>query len=439
MKLDDVQSKQLLPRFADDVEWIQQAFDVIVKHANERAKSIDAPLSMEAIQALTDEELQALYEQYGIAIYYPDLSRDTRKKMLFEMCRIYRYLGTPKAIETLCDYIFDWVELNVKVVDNQAFDENGRLVNPSMLDTFDIEIDPQIPVLDTNAHARLLENIIHFSRNSQGLNGINYDFPENLDLYVALGVSGVNPVCAVDYINDAICEPVPVPPIPPDESPKGYIVVDSTGTVQHSIDLDNLFIHQIQHSVDVVNFFFTANGAAETEDSELESGVDATLYNADGTVADDDLYDGSGTLTYTQANGNMFEAAGSDDLITLQNGQLYLSPDGDRLAMSVQVEKVEPSITAYLTSNKSEIGIARNNSYPLFDDNGNYIMYDSNKSYTLISATRSYAGHENWTDSELAYISIGDRVDGARHFLALIVGNSVPYYNGISSLTYTES
>ena len=341
MKLDGVQSKQLLPRFADDMEWIQQAFDVIVKHANERAKSIDAPLSMEAIQALTDEELQALYEQYGIAIYYPDLSRETREKMLFEMCRIYRYLGTPKAIETLCNYIFDGVELNVKVVDNQAFDENGRLVNPSMLDTFDIEIDPQIPVLDANAHARLLDNIIHFSRNSQGLNGINYDFPENFDLSVALGVSGANPVCIVDYINDAICEPVPIPP-QPDETPKGYIVVDSTGTIQHSIDLDDMFIHQIQHSVDVVNFYFTPNGAAETENSELESGVDVTLYNADGTVADDDLYDGSGTLTYTQANGNMFEADGGD-LISLQSGALVMNPNADYKALSVQVEEYDPT------------------------------------------------------------------------------------------------
>lgn len=127
----------------------------------------------------------------------------------------------------------------------------------------------------------------------------------------------------------------------PDEEAKGYIVVDSTGAIQHSIPLSDMFIHQIQHSVDVVNFYFTSNGAAETENSELESGVDVPLYNADGTVANDDLYDGAGTLTYTQANGNMFEAADGGDLIVMQSGALVMNPNADYKALSVQVEKVD--------------------------------------------------------------------------------------------------
>lgn len=138
-------------------------------------------------------------------------------------------------------------------------------------------------------------------------------------------------------------------PYTPDESPKGYIVVDSTGAIQHSIDSDGMFIHQIQHSVDVVSFYFTSNGAAETENSELESGVDVTLYNADGTVADDDLYDGEGTLTYTQANGNMFEAADGGDLISLQSGALVMNPNADYTAISVQVEEMSPIVVPTLT------------------------------------------------------------------------------------------
>lgn len=223
MKLNDISSKDLLPRFASYIEWVQNAFDVIVKAATGRAVSIDAPLTMEAIEALTDEELQALYEQYGIAVYYPDLTRETRNQMLYEMCKIYRYLGTPHAIETLCDYIFDGVSVGCKVIDNQAFDDAGELIKPGLLDLFDIEINPSLPVLDPFAHARLLENIIHFSRNSIGLHGINYDFPEDFALPVYTAIRDNNPVVCIDVLNDAICEPF-IPPV----VVYSYIVLDET-------------------------------------------------------------------------------------------------------------------------------------------------------------------------------------------------------------------
>ena len=164
-----------------------------------------------------------------------------------------------------------------------------------------------------------------------------YDFDAPTHAYAELGYGDV---CI--YAGSDVPAEVPVPP-QPDESPKGYIVVDSSGSIQHSIDLDDMYLHQIQHSVEVVNFYFTSNGAAETENSELSSGVDVTLYNADGTVADDALYDGEGTLAYTQANGNMFEAADGGDLISLQSGALVMNPNADYTALSVQVEKVVPT------------------------------------------------------------------------------------------------
>lgn len=204
MKLNDIQSKVLLPRFANNIEWVQNTLDVIIKRVCERSKSIDAPLTMESIEALTDEELQALYEQYGIAIYYPDLSRETRNKMLYEMCRVYRYLGTPKALETLCNYIFDGIPIQITVNDNQAFDELGNLVRPDLIDTFDVIVDPQMGYLGEDVNKRILENIIHFSRNSQSLLGICYDFEESFDLNVNMGVDQSNPVCIIDYENDEI-------------------------------------------------------------------------------------------------------------------------------------------------------------------------------------------------------------------------------------------
>ena len=209
MKLNDIQSKALLPRFANGYTWVQNAFDIIVKKVFERAKSIDAPLTMESIQALNEAELQALYEQYGIAEYYPDLSRETRDNMLYEMCRIYRYLGTPKAVEILCKYIFDGTPLDVTVLDNLAFDDNGNLIDASLLDIFDIAINPQDAVLDEWAHNRILANIIRFSRNSQALRDIYYDYIERFDLPVYMGLHpSNNPVVIVDWENDELAKAI---------------------------------------------------------------------------------------------------------------------------------------------------------------------------------------------------------------------------------------
>ena len=209
MRLKDIDSKQLLPEFARDVDWIQDAFDEIVKGVYNKAKSIDAPLTMEAIEALTDSELQALYEQYGIAIYYPDLDRSIRNQMFYEMCRMYRYLGTPKAIEILVKYIFNTVQLNSIVHDNLAFNEYGELVDESLLDVFDLEVAPFYEALPADGADRILDNIIHFSRNTQQIRDIFYSLPDNnIDLGVAMGIP-CDDVGAVIFVeNNALCEPI---------------------------------------------------------------------------------------------------------------------------------------------------------------------------------------------------------------------------------------
>lgn len=210
MKLSNIESRKLLPRFASKIAWLMDALDSIIKPISERVKSIDAPLTLEAIAALTDEELEALYDQYGVAQYYPELSRSTRDLMLYEMCKIYRYLGTPHAIELLCNYIFDNVPLNVHVIDNLAFDEHGTLIDATLLDTFDIEVNPNLPVLSVDTTARLLANIIRFSRNSQALRDVIYTFSEDFDLYIYPLNAGIP---AQNWENDALCEPV-IPPTP---------------------------------------------------------------------------------------------------------------------------------------------------------------------------------------------------------------------------------
>lgn len=215
MKLSNIVSTELLPEFAESISWVMNALDHIIQDIKGRSVSIDAPLTMESIEALTDEELQALYAQYGLALYYPDISRARRNWMLYNMARIWRYLGTPKAVEFLCQYIFSDIDIELKVHDNGAFDEEGRLVNPDLVDVFDIEIMPGVIILPPEANQRILENVIRFSRNSQALRQIYYSY----DTFVSQTVSPALPyngiVAVENVLNEAVCEDSPEPPTPP--------------------------------------------------------------------------------------------------------------------------------------------------------------------------------------------------------------------------------
>lgn len=216
MKLSNIVSKELLPDFAASISWVMNAFDHIIHVIKARSVSIDSPLTMESIEALTDEELQALYAQYGLALYYPDISRARRNWMLYNMARIWRYLGTPKAVEFLCQYIFSDIDIELKVHDNGAFDTDGRLVNPDLVDVFDIEIIPGVTILPPEANQRILENVIRFSRNSQALRQIYYSY----DTFVSQTVSPALPyngiVAVENVLNESVCEDSPEPPTPPE-------------------------------------------------------------------------------------------------------------------------------------------------------------------------------------------------------------------------------
>jgi len=344
MKLSNIESRKLLPRFASKIAWLMDALDSIIKPISERVKSIDAPLTLESIAALTDEELEALYAQYAVAQYYPDLSRETRNRMLYEMCRIYRYLGTPHAIELLCNYIFDNVPLNVHVLDNLAFDDQGTLIDATLLDVFDIEVNPELPVLSEDATARLIANIIRFGRNSQALRDIIYTFSEDFSLQIYPLRAGIP---AQNWDNDAICT---LPPMT-------FIVVDSaTGAIVHgfnqelttyelpsvvlnsedgyetyelpsvSLPTPNVVIG-VPMSGPVQAFWFTDNGRNETSDKAFTV-VGNPLFDEDGSIARNELYDSAVPLSFMQHDGNMFEADSDSDVVR------YL-PVTDRLVLSI--------------------------------------------------------------------------------------------------------
>jgi hypothetical protein len=221
MRLHDIQSASLLPRFAEDAEWEQNALDDFIKSVRAASFGLGAPYTMKAIEALSDADLQKYYAQYGIATYYPDLSRKTRNDMLFELARIYRYLGTPYAVQLLCRYIFDESEaVTVEVVDNIAW-ENGELTDSSLLDLFDLEISFSSPVLTPEKHERIIENVFRFCRNSQTLRDTIYIFPGEFSLPVGVA-HGEHAGIGVVYENEVVAQ---LPPM-------GYIVLNSeTGAI----------------------------------------------------------------------------------------------------------------------------------------------------------------------------------------------------------------
>lgn len=185
MKTDNMKSSALLPGFAHGASFCAVAFDSIGIDISSRAISLAAPLTLESTMALTDEEMQEMYEMYGIAKYYPDISKERRAWLLTTQNRYWRRLGTPKALETLVQYLFDDITIHLTVVDNLAFNTHGTLVNGDLLDTYDAVIEPEEPAVTEEINSRLYANLVRFSRNSQQLRGVTYHF----DAYI------YTPVC----------------------------------------------------------------------------------------------------------------------------------------------------------------------------------------------------------------------------------------------------
>ena len=220
MRLHDIQSESLLPRFAEDAEWEQNALDVFIKSVRAASFGMGSPYTMKAIEALSDEDLQKYYAQYGIATYYPDLSRKTRNDMLFELARVYRHLGTPYAVQLLCRYIFDESEaVTVEVKDNIAW-ENGELTDSSLLNLFDLEISFSSPVLTPEKHARIIENVYRFCRNSQTLRDTIYIFPGEFSLPVGVA-HGEHAGIGVIYENEVVAQ---LPPM-------NFILLDTNNAI----------------------------------------------------------------------------------------------------------------------------------------------------------------------------------------------------------------
>lgn len=210
MKIDSLDSRRLLPAIetedgpiSEKLAWACAAFDRFVKTADARRLALSAPYSLPSIQALTDEELQEYYKEFGLATYYPDLPRASRDRMLYDEIRLFRKLGTKAAIEAMCQYIFGDNPISLEIIDNLAFDDNGVLTDESLLDMYDAIVNIENPELSAFNISRIFANLTKFNRDSQQLRYMTFRF--NTDVRCPV-VPIENDVACIFYDSQVLCE-----------------------------------------------------------------------------------------------------------------------------------------------------------------------------------------------------------------------------------------
>ena len=129
-----------------------------------------------------------MFEQFGLAKYYPDISHERRAWMLWMQNLLWRKLGTPKALETLCTYLFDDVTVRLEVKDNGAWDSLGNLTDKDLLDVFDAELTIDSLNLSPQMFERVKANIIRFVRNQEWMRAFIFLF-EAMDTTTGVSIT----------------------------------------------------------------------------------------------------------------------------------------------------------------------------------------------------------------------------------------------------------
>ena len=186
MKLNDAKTSEFLTQWAESGKYLEDGLDDILHYSNGRIDGLPAPVTLESCIALTDDEQMAMFEQFGLAKYYPDISHERRAWMLWMQNLLWRKLGTPKALETLCMYLFDDVTVHLEVKDNGAWDALGNLTDEDLLDVFDAELTIDSLNLPSEMLERVKANIIRFVRNQEWMRAFVFLF-EAMD--TTMGVS----------------------------------------------------------------------------------------------------------------------------------------------------------------------------------------------------------------------------------------------------------
>ena len=204
MKLNDAKTSEFLTQWAESGKYLTDGLDDILHYANGRIDSLPAPVTLESCVAMTDDEQMAMFEQFGLAKYYPDISHERRAWMLWMQNLLWRKLGTPKALETLCMYLFDDVSVHLEVKDNEAWDSLGNLINEDLLDVFDAELTIDSLNLPSEMLARVKANIIRFVRNQEWMRAFTFLF-EAMDTTMGVSITDGERY-ARDYLIDLFAD-----------------------------------------------------------------------------------------------------------------------------------------------------------------------------------------------------------------------------------------
>ena len=188
MKLNDAKTSEFLTQWAESGRFLTDGLDDILHYANGRIDSLPAPVTLESCIALTDDEQMAMFEQFGLAKYYPDISHERRAWMLWMQNLLWRKLGTPKALEVLCMYLFDDVTVHLAVRDNEAWDTHGNLIHEDLLDVFDAELTIDSLNLPPEMLERVKANIIRFVRNQEWMRAFTFLF-EAMDTTTGVSIT----------------------------------------------------------------------------------------------------------------------------------------------------------------------------------------------------------------------------------------------------------
>ena len=200
MKLNDAKTSEFLTQWAEAGRFLTDGLDDILHYADGRIDGLPAPVTLESCIALTDDEQMAMFEQFGLAKYYPDISHERRAWMLWMQNLLWRKLGTPKALETLCMYLFDDVAVHLEVKDNEAWDAHGNLIAEDLLDVFDAELTIDSLNLPSEMLERVKANIIRFVRNQEWMRAFTFLF-EAMDTTTGVSITGGERY-ARDYLID---------------------------------------------------------------------------------------------------------------------------------------------------------------------------------------------------------------------------------------------
>ena len=188
MKLNDAKTSEFLTQWAEAGKYLEDGLDDILHYANGRIDGLPAPVTLESCIAMTDDEQMAMFEQFGLAKYYPDISHERRAWMLWMQNLLWRKLGTPKALETLCMYLFDDVTVHLEVKDNGAWDALGNLTDEDLIDVFDAELTIDSLNLPSEMLERVKANIIRFVRNQEWMRAFVFLF-EAMDTTTGVSIT----------------------------------------------------------------------------------------------------------------------------------------------------------------------------------------------------------------------------------------------------------